>query len=129
MNLTDYLLESVEDNRFAIITNQARYTYGELKEAILCLASNLRSDGVIHGDRVGLLGENSLFWVASYLAILKIGAVAVPFATVSTVEDIRNKQSFVHCKVFCVDGRSQRRESKFKIRRLLMMATQRRTQR
>jgi len=36
--------------------------------------------------------------VASYLAILQIGAIAVPFATASTAEDIRAKQNFVRCK-------------------------------
>jgi long-chain acyl-CoA synthetase len=111
MNLTDYLLEHVEDDRVAIITTKGRYTYRELKEATLALASNLESIGVQHGDRVGLLGENSLFWVASYLAILRIGAIAVPFATVSTEEDIRTKQNFVRCKIFCVDRHSHRRFS------------------
>ena len=109
MNITDYFLERVANDRIAIITDQANYTYADLKEAIFSITSTLRSKGVLHGDRVGLLGENSLFWVASYLAILKIGAVAVPFATVSTVDDIRNKQSFVNCKVLCIDRRSNRR--------------------
>ena len=109
MNLTDYLLENVEDDRVAIITTQGRYTYRELKEATATLASNLVLTGIQPGDRVGLLGENSLFWVASYLAILRIGAIAVPFATATTVEDIRAKQNFVRCKLFCVDRRSHRR--------------------
>jgi long-chain acyl-CoA synthetase len=111
MNLTDYLLETAEDDRIAIITTQAQYNYKELKEATLSIMVRLLSGGVQSGDRVGILGENSLFWVASYLAILKIGAVAVPFATVSTVEDIRAKQEFVKCKVFCIDRRTYRRFS------------------
>ena len=35
--------------------------------------------GVAKGDRVGLFADNSLFWVGSYLGILKAGAVALPF--------------------------------------------------
>jgi acyl-CoA synthetase (AMP-forming)/AMP-acid ligase II len=111
MNLNDYLLETAEDDRIAIITSQAQHSYKELRDVTASVVSLLRSNGVQSGDRVGVLGENSLFWVASYLAILKIGAVAVPFATVSTVEDLRTKENFVQCKAFCVDQRSYRRFS------------------
>jgi long-chain acyl-CoA synthetase len=111
MNIADYLLEKVDDDRIAIITNQAQYHYKELKDAMDSLVAHLLSRGVQPGDRVGLLGENSLFWVGAYLAIMKIGAIAVPFATVSTVEDVSAKADFVRCKVFCVDKRSYRKFS------------------
>ncbi len=111
MNIADYLLETGEDDRIAIITSQAQYCYKELRDVTLSVVSHLHSNGVQFGDRVGILGENSLFWVAAYLAILKIGAVAVPFATVSTVEDVRTKEDFVRCNAFCVDRRSYRRFS------------------
>ena len=57
----------------------------------------------------GLLGENSFYWIASYLAILRCEAIVVPFATVATVEDIWAKQNFINCKLFCVNQRSYRR--------------------
>jgi acyl-CoA synthetase (AMP-forming)/AMP-acid ligase II len=36
---------------------------------------------------------------------MKLGAVAVPFPTVSTAEDIRKKERFIRCKAVCVDKR------------------------
>ncbi|MBE7554361.1 MAG: acyl--CoA ligase [Anaerolineales bacterium] len=80
MNTSDYLLQTSQDQHLALITSQERYTYGDLKEASACIAQELFTQGVRSGDRVGLLSTNSLFWVASYLAILKLGAVVVPFS-------------------------------------------------
>jgi long-chain acyl-CoA synthetase len=111
MNIADYLLARVEEDRIAVITSQAQYSFKELKVATNSVVTHLNLKGVQPGDRIGLLGENSLFWVASYLAILKTGAIVVPFATVSTVEDIRAKQNFIDCNLFCIDQRSYRRFS------------------
>ena len=109
MNIANYLLERVEKNRIAIITSQDEYTYKDLQDATCSLVAHLRLNGVQPGDRVGLLGENSFYWIASYLAILRCEAIVVPFATVATVEDIWAKQNFINCKLFCVDQRSYRR--------------------
>ena len=56
------------------------------------------------GARVGLLSRNSLFWAAAYLAILRSGLVAVPFATVLTPADVLRKARFVDCDSFLLDS-------------------------
>jgi long-chain acyl-CoA synthetase len=109
MNTADYLLEVAHDNRVALIENKCLHTYGDLREASARVASELLRCGVKPGDRVGLLGNNSLFWVAAYLATFKLGAVAVPFATVHPAETILAQQAFVECKVMCIEQRLQRR--------------------
>lgn len=109
MNTADYLLDTAEDNRVALIENKCLHTYRDLREASARVAAELLHAGVKPGDRVGLLGNNSLFWVAAYLATFKLGAVAVPFATVHPAETIAAQQAFVECQVMCTERRLQRR--------------------
>ncbi len=114
MNTADYLLEFAEDDRVVLIENKRTHTYRDLRRASARLVAELLRSGVQPGDRVGLLGNNSLFWVAAYLATFKIGAVAVPFATVHPPETLAAQQAFVACKVMCADRRIlQRLESAF----------------
>lgn len=54
---------------------------------------------------MGLLSTNSLFWVAAYLGILKLGAVAVPLSTLSMPNDIKANREFARCKVTLVQKR------------------------
>ena len=109
MNTADYLLQTGYDNHQVLITKEKNHTYSELRESCARLLSALLNAGIEPGDRVGLLGGNSLFWVAAYLAILKLGAVAVPFPTVSTLDDFHRKKRFVRCKAICIENRFQRK--------------------
>jgi acyl-CoA synthetase (AMP-forming)/AMP-acid ligase II len=111
MNTADYLLDTADSNRVALIENKCLHTYRDLREASARVVAELLHCGVKPGDRIGLLGNNSLFWVAAYLATFKLGAVAVPFATVHPPEIIAAQQAFVECKVMCAERRLQRRFS------------------
>jgi len=53
-------------------------TYMEFYEQIIALAARLREEGIEKGDHVAILGENSPNWGIAYLAIVRLGAVAVP---------------------------------------------------
>lgn len=53
-------------------------TYGELKERVVALAARMQKEGVQKDDHVAILAENSQNWGIAYLAIVRIGAVAVP---------------------------------------------------
>ncbi|MBW1635786.1 MAG: AMP-binding protein [Deltaproteobacteria bacterium] len=53
-------------------------TYQELYEQIIALAVCLRNEGIKKGDHVAVLGENSPNWGIAYLAIVRLGAIAVP---------------------------------------------------
>lgn len=109
MNTADYLLQKAEDNRIALVTNQAKYTYADLRDGAARLFGELVTAGVSPGDRVGLLSGNSFFWVAAYMAILKLEAIAVPFPLVLLPSEIRQKQDFVDCKVICIERRYHHR--------------------
>lgn len=53
-------------------------SYGEAAQQATALAQTLKRAGVRPGDRVALLGPNSIHWGIAYLAVLTSGAVAVP---------------------------------------------------
>lgn len=110
MNLYDYLLANAKKENLAIISRKEQVTYEELISSAESIAFALRQFGVQEGERVGILAENSAFWVASYLGILKIGAIATPFPSRLTLEQCRTLIAMVQCSVFCVD---QSRFSKY----------------
>jgi hybrid polyketide synthase/nonribosomal peptide synthetase ACE1 len=53
-------------------------TYKELSRQINSIASALLQEGVTTGSKVAVYQNPTIFWVASVVAILKIGAVYVP---------------------------------------------------
>ncbi|MGB3224680.1 MAG: AMP-binding protein [Desulforhopalus sp.] len=53
-------------------------SYGEFHERIFALAARLQNEGIVKGDRIAILGENSHHWGITYLAIVRLGAVVIP---------------------------------------------------
>ena len=64
--------EGIAD-RVAIVDGTNRLTYGELHRRVTLMVRALRQRGVLPGDRVALVLENSWQYVASYLAVLSAG--------------------------------------------------------
>ncbi len=105
MNIADYLLEHGDDQKVAIIFEDGQSTYADIRHAAAQVALLLQRQGIGAGDSVGLLGANSLFWVASYLAIMKLGAVAVPFSTMAMPEEVQAQLAFSGCRAACLQNR------------------------
>ena len=63
----------------AILLGSEQLSYRQLHDWSGRLARRLADDGVKPGDRVGLLAPNALQWPVAALAIMKAGAVLVPF--------------------------------------------------
>jgi long-chain acyl-CoA synthetase len=59
-------------------TDDEPISYSDLKRQIDHLSVFLKNQGVVHGDRIAILGENSPQWGVAYFAITTMGAVAVP---------------------------------------------------
>ncbi len=68
-------------DKVALIYQKQRVTYKEINNQANRLAHNLIEWGITKGDRVVLLLDNSLEYVASYYGALKAGAVVVPLST------------------------------------------------
>jgi long-chain acyl-CoA synthetase len=78
VNVADFLLGSKEPSRVALRFVESDYTYGDLQFVSYKIAEYLIRAGARKGDRAVILSENSFFWVAAYLGILRSGMVCVP---------------------------------------------------
>src|ERR1700689_4597757 len=71
----------VDGRRFGdreyLVQGQRRMSFEEHETAVLGAAGKLRALGVGPGDRVVLLGRNSIEWVVAFWAVLHAGAVVV----------------------------------------------------
>jgi long-chain acyl-CoA synthetase len=67
---------------------ERRATYAELWETALRRGAALRDAGVAPGDRVALLGLNTIDFVTAYYGILATGAVVVPVAPMLVADEI-----------------------------------------
>jgi len=65
-------------DKVAVIQDGDRATYHQLNTCADRLSAHLQTIGVVNGDRVALLMENSVDYIIAYYAILKTGAAAVP---------------------------------------------------
>jgi long-chain acyl-CoA synthetase len=81
MSIAEAILSKGEDSTDAILYRGGAMTYGELREKVARVASALLEQGYVKGDRIGVLSENSPFFVVAYLGIIRAGLTAVPFQT------------------------------------------------
>jgi acyl-CoA synthetase (AMP-forming)/AMP-acid ligase II len=81
MNVAEMILQAGEPATPAVLSRDGAMTHGELRESVVRFASALLDRGHEKGDRVGIIAENSPFFVIAYLAIIRAGLVAVPFET------------------------------------------------
>ena len=80
-------------------------TYNSFHERVLLTAALLQDGGVTKGDRVGLLGENSHNWVIAYMAIVRLGGVAVPVLPDLPEADVHHILTEMACEVVFVTQR------------------------
>ncbi|MFP5320373.1 MAG: AMP-binding protein [Acidimicrobiia bacterium] len=76
------------DDAVAIISRGKATTYGELRDQVGRLRGGLLAHGIEPGDRVGIVAANNWYFVASWLAILGVGAVAVPLNPTSPAPEV-----------------------------------------
>lgn len=86
-NLFDSLFPSQRDQRVAILFEQRAITYAALREQTVQFARILNAEGVRSQDRVAILLTDSPEFIASFVAIVSLGAIAVPINTALRPED------------------------------------------
>jgi len=72
----------------AVIDERGSWTYPQLRDRCLALASALQAAGIGRGDQVGLLVNNRAEWIEICVAVSALGAVAAPFSTWSTPREL-----------------------------------------
>ncbi|WP_237569216.1 class I adenylate-forming enzyme family protein [Mycolicibacterium lacusdiani] len=110
MNICDFLSNTGAADDVAIVDGQRHHTYAELRAAAATVAGSVSALQLAPGSRIAILGPNSFFWVASYLAIMKLGMVAVPLSDKGTSADVRRSISAVDCSAALVDRRHLRHD-------------------
>ncbi|NMH98772.1 AMP-binding protein [Pseudonocardia acidicola] len=87
------------------LENERTWTYAELAERTNRYANGLAAQGVQAGDRVGMLLSNSLEYWAMYLAITRLGAIAVRLNWRLTGAELRYALTDSGTSVLCLHGR------------------------
>lgn len=104
-NVADYLLRGKKPDKTALLTTSEQYTYGDIEIATAKIAAYLRRTGVSKGDRVLLISANNLFWVASYLGILRAGLVCVPLPETISQDNLEFIRSTTGAKIVLAQSR------------------------
>lgn len=79
----------------ALVQGHRRVSYGQLRAQVARSRAGLVANGVGPDDRVGLLCPSSPEFVVAYLAVLGVGAVAVPLNPQSPLEELSQQLSAV----------------------------------
>ena len=90
MNLAS-IIEGHAADTVALISRNRETTYGALREQVAAARGGLAGLGLGKGDRVALLLGNNRHFVVSYLAVIGLGAVAVPLNPTSPAHEIERE--------------------------------------
>lgn len=100
-------VETFSDHPALSWADSTPITYRQLGEEIKGITLLLHKQGIVTGDKVAILGENSPNWGIAYLAVTSMGAVAVPILPdfhPSEIQHILNhsgsKAIFISLKLF-----------------------------
>ena len=103
--LIDKTIELVGADKLAIIAADGNYTYGELLAKISQMANYFESIGVKPGNRILLRGPNSASLVILWLAILRVGAVAVTTIHLQRANELEKMLGVAHVQFALIDHR------------------------
>jgi acyl-CoA synthetase (AMP-forming)/AMP-acid ligase II len=112
MNLVDFLEKNArlypQDSAFVEVrplTKARRHIHwARFNERTNRLANALMKKGIKKGDKVFLLGRNSIHWLEAYFAVMKTGAWVVPLNFRFTNEDVQNCAGVAEPGAFILDA-------------------------
>jgi acyl-CoA synthetase (AMP-forming)/AMP-acid ligase II len=81
-----------------VVIDEDRLTYAGAEERSRRLAAALIAAGVGRGSRVAMLMGNSSEFAVTFLGITRIGAVALPFSTMSTPHELAGMLARADCQ-------------------------------
>src|SRR5258707_3043347 len=86
-NLFDRLFLPERAARVAVLYEHTEITYQELRDRTVSAAETLQASGIGAGDRVAILLNDSPEFITSFVAIISLGAIAVPINLALRRED------------------------------------------
>ncbi len=97
------VIEGHDASAAALISRNQTITYGELAERVDRLRGGLAGLGIVDGDRVAIICGNGHPFVIAYLALLGLGAVAVPLNPSSPGPELQHQLAAVDVVGVVVD--------------------------
>ncbi|MEV8517170.1 class I adenylate-forming enzyme family protein [Dactylosporangium sp. NPDC051484] len=92
-----------------IIQGERTITFAEHERMVATIATRLRSEGVRPGDTVAIFASNSPEWVATFFAVMALGAIVVPCNGWWSAEEMEHAVLAVTPRlVVCDERRGQR---------------------
>src|SRR6202162_4447033 len=86
-SLFNRLYQSERSARVAVLYDHTSITYEDLRERTIRAAEALNALSIDAGDRVGILLNDSPEFIAAFVAIISLGAIAVPINLALRRED------------------------------------------
>lgn len=74
----DKVLEKYPNNKSLSLVGQEPFTFSEFGSRVNNLQATLKALGIRKGDKIVILGNSSPNWAIAFMAIMTMGAVAVP---------------------------------------------------
>ncbi len=108
MNLAT-LIEDHPADAPALVSRAKVTTYGELRDQVGRIRGSLVARGVAPGDRVAIIAANNWYFVVAYLAVLGVGAIAVPLNPASPPPEIERELVVVGARLALVGPTAGRR--------------------
>lgn len=101
MNLA-HIIDDAPDSAIALIYRNENIDFAMLRQRVADLRSGLAANGIERGDRVVVVCGNSDLFVVAYLAILGLGAIAVPLNPASPAPELTRQTNVVSPKAAIV---------------------------
>lgn len=101
------VIDAHPDDAPALISRGKVTSYGELRRQVGELRHGLLGLGIEPGDRVAILSANNWFFVVDYLAVLGVGAVAVPLNPASPLAELTHQLAEVGARTAIVGPSSR----------------------
>ena len=101
MNLAT-VIEDHDADRPALVSRGKVTTYGRLRDQVARMRGCLVARGVAPGDRVAIMAANNWYFVSAYLAVLGVGAIAVPLNPQSPPPEIEHELRVVGARLTLV---------------------------
>lgn len=108
-NFAEYLLAAGRADSTALVAASERLSYADLRSDTARVGRALDDLDPAPGSRIAIAGPNSRFWVASYLAVLSRGCIAVPLSDKLGADEFGDALQRADAAAVLSDRRSLRR--------------------
>jgi long-chain acyl-CoA synthetase len=105
MRIEDLLTTANPHHTSSIVDDRGMHSFAELQQRAMWLQDALRACGVRRGDRVVLVADNGLEFVATVFGILAAGAAVVPIDPALPYDSVAGALGSIDPTCVCIAGR------------------------